>query len=466
MTDIDNELFVLQLFGLEEANVESVHYARDGNDGIVHITLAKQPIPCPHCGHETPKIKNYVHKKITHSILSDRRCTIDYNARRYQCPICGRTYYEFNPFVFKSMKISIKTVYSVLEDLKDFNETYASVAQRYHISPTSVISMFDKHVSIPRKTLPKLINFDEVYAFRSKDSKYVCVLLDYESQEPIDILPKRHKDWLISYFMKIPLEERKKVKMCCSDMYPVYRDVVKSCFPTAIHTCDHFHVVQDHTRRMDTVRKRIMRGYPKNSDEYYLLKHFNWILFKCQDDKKDLFDPAREREYNKHFQAYLNFYEIRELLLSIDQDLNEAWKLKDDLSDFYGQATVETAPDMLEELIKKFRSSSIKEMREFAQTLNTWQKEIVNSFYIVAHEYKIDAESGEVSIRGLKMNNAIIENRNAIIKCLKKNANGFTNWERFRNRTLYVLNKESSFMMMPTYPSNKIDKSSRKKGKK
>ena len=54
-----------------------------------------------------------------------------------------------------------------------------------------------------------------------------------------------------------------------------------------------------------------------------------------------------------------------------------------------------------------------------------------------------------MAIRNMKMNNAIIENRNAIIKCIKKNANGYTNWDRFRNRVLYVLDKDANFLMNP-----------------
>ena len=47
------------------------------------------------------------------------------------------------------------------------------------------------------------------------------------------------------------------------------------------------------------------------------------------------------------------------------------------------------------------------------------------------------------------MNNGIIENRNKIIKCVKNNANGYTNWKRFRNRLLYVLNKDATFSLNP-----------------
>ena len=51
---------------------------------------------------------------------------------------------------------------------------------------------------------------------------------------------------------------------------------------------------------------------------------------------------------------------------------------------------------------------------------------------------------------GNRMNNAIIENRNAIIKCIKKNANGYTNWDRFRNRVLYVLDADARFSLNPS----------------
>ena len=43
------------------------------------------------------------------------------------------------------------------------------------------------------------------------------------------------------------------------------------------------------------------------------------------------------------------------------------------------------------------------------------------------------------------MNNALIENRNKSIKLLKHSSNGYTNWDRFRNRVLFCLNEDSTF---------------------
>lgn len=97
----NDEQFVLQLFGLENEDVQSIQYMPAGDIAMVDITLAPHPIKCPECSYDSPKVKNYVLKKIRHSELTDRACILRYHARRFVCPVCGRTYYEANPFVFK-----------------------------------------------------------------------------------------------------------------------------------------------------------------------------------------------------------------------------------------------------------------------------------------------------------------------------------------------------------------------------
>lgn len=449
------QLLLNNLFNLDHDDVSDITCTSENHMMILHVTLVDKHPPCPCCGFTVPKIKEYVIKKITHAALTTQKCMINYRARRYRCPICGRTYYEFNPFVFKSQKISILTVHNILNDLKDFNETFTSIARRYHVSATTVCSIFDRHVDIGRNHLSEIINFDEVYAFKSDKSKYVCVLLDFKNQVPIDILPSRKKEDLLNYLRKIPLKERNKVKYICSDMYGVYREVAQKMFPKAECILDYFHLSQDFHRKMDTVRIHVMKGYSdkKSSDEYYLLKKFNWILFKnpIEKDKNgiDLFDIERERKYNHHFQSYLNFYDIRRKILDINNDLTTCYRLKLKLVDFYMNATIDTAKEELESLIRECINSQIDEMIAFSNNLIHWKKEIINSFTIVGVEYKVEADKGQVVVCNKKVNNAIIENRNKIIKCIKNNANGYTNWFRFRNRVMYVLDPKATFKLEP-----------------
>lgn len=121
-------------------------------------------------------------KKINHSILSDRGYQILYHARRYVCPVCGRTYYEVNPFVSKRMKISSWVVLSVMKDLRRPIETFTSVAQRYHIPTTTAAALFDHTVSIPRGRLPKILSIDENYAFFSREQRDAYYLLKHQNK--------------------------------------------------------------------------------------------------------------------------------------------------------------------------------------------------------------------------------------------------------------------------------------------
>lgn len=445
--------FILDLFNLDQKDVKSIRFSKIAdNYSQIDVTLEPHYPQCPECGFNKPKIKNYVPKKINHSVLDNRKTVILYNARRYVCPICGRTYYELNPFVFRSMKISADVVMNVLQELKDFNETFSSVARRYNISPTSVCSIFDQHVQLSRTKLPEVLSVDEVYAFRSPSSKYVCMFLDFVTQEPVDVLPSRRYDDLYSYFGKIPEEERRNVKLLCSDMYDTYRSIASSCFPDCRVAVDYFHLSQEFHRKMNDVRIRIMKGCSKDSNNYYLLKKFNWMLFKNGDEKDkqgEIFDPNREKIYNRHYKTYLNLYDIREYLLNVDQELTEAYNLKLELTEFYKTNTYESAKLNINDFIQKFHKSSVVEMNMFGRTLVKWKEEIINSFIIVKYDYKIDKDTGHVVVHNRKINNSIIENRNKIIKNIKHNANGYSNWFRFRNRLLYVLRPGATFHLEP-----------------
>ena len=109
----------------------------------------------------------------------------------------------------------------------------------------------------------------------------------------------------------------------------------------------------------------------------------------------------------------------------------------------------ETAEEAINDLIKQFSESKIPEMKSFAGTLKNWRTEIINSFYVVYTEYVIDKEDGHVDLREKHITNAIIENRNKVVKLIKNNANGYHNWERFRNRMMYVMTPDATFTLTP-----------------
>lgn len=153
--------------------------------------------------------------------------------------------------------------------------------------------------------------------------------------------------------------------------------------------------------------------------------------------------------HNSHFKSYMNYYDLRKKLLEINNDLTICYSLKLELVDFYSKSTIDNAKVNLEILIRSFIDTNIEEMIKFSNNLINWKQEIINSFTIVGAEYKVEADKGQVVVCNKKVNNAIIENRNKIIKCIKNNANGYTNWLRFRNRVMYVLDPNATFSLEP-----------------
>ena len=127
------------------------------------------------------------------------------------------------------------------------------------------------------------------------------------------------------------------------------------------------------------------------------------------------------------YQTFWHKSEILGYLLTIDQDLTTAYKLKERYREFNLTADYETCEDELNDLIFEFRNSQLEEMRKMGKTLSKWKDEIKNSF---------------IRIDGRRISNGPIESMNNKIKTVIKTSNGISKFSRFRNRVLYSINKD------------------------
>ena len=460
---------LLALFNLNEEDVMEIDVSHKSDAVYIYIKLNKQEHKCPVCESKTSRVKAYTNKKILHSLLSNYPCFIIYRARRYVCETCRKTFYEHNPFTHKNMKISVVTVSNVLLDLKKVSETFTSVANRYNLSSTTVASIFDSHVVMSRKMLPELLCIDECYAFSSSQGNYVCVLIDFETKNTIDLLPSRRKQDLIRYFDRIPLEERKRVKMVCIDMWETYRVVAKAKLPNAQIALDKFHVLQELRRKVIKVRNTVMNknkgykitkkleieakrskeariklyNYKQKNKNYYLLKKFRWLLLINEEKRKTSLDMNNKKKFNRTLNQYTNFYDLLNMILNIDPQLKKAYYFLIKVDEFFREANINNAKVKIDKIIDYALHSEVVELNSYGHTLMRWRREIINSFYIIN---EVD-EYGEVFSR--KINNGIAENKNRTLKLIKNHSNGYRNWERFRNRSLYVLNDDATYNLYP-----------------
>lgn len=74
-------------------------------------------------------------------------------------------------------------------------------------------------------------------------------------------------------------------------------------------------------------------------------------MFKKEDDPK-YFSEAAEAKYNVKFQKEMDYKDLLDEILKSDEELKEAYQLKNEVTYFYEHATVGTALEKLNTLIQ------------------------------------------------------------------------------------------------------------------
>lgn len=401
----------------------------NSNHTIILRLIKDDSLSCPHCGCiGAYRLRSSVYQLINHASSIENNITLKLYRRVYLCE-CGKTFKEPNPFTESKRKTTIQKEWKILLALKDINKSFSDVAKEFNLSVTSIQNIFDSKVDIKRQKMTEVLCVDEVYSKHCGYHKYCFITYSPQLNKILDVLPSRNKEDLCGYFGKIPLEERKLVRYFSMDLYNVYRQVAKLCFPNALICADHFHVIKNITDFFNSARIRIMKKYEhlkgQNDNWYWLYKKYWKKLLKSPDKlgyKK--FRVTRSG-------MYLDDHQIVDYMLSIDKDLKDAYEILNEYRNFNSIATIINAEEMLDELIIKFHNSSLNEYGKAYKLLKNWRTEIINSFH---------------RVNGYIISNGGLERANRDIKTIIRHAYGFTNFERLRNRIMYVKNENSSIL--------------------
>jgi transposase len=422
---------IIELLNLEyiEHLVSDISLRKDGQNVYVYITLKRETKKlCSICGSDKQYVHDYQTKHITHSITTIGKCTIIYKARRYRCKTCQKVYYEPNPFSSAYESISMYTKTLILEHLLDHTHTFTSAAKLYHTSIQSTINIFDTLVQPKRLRLPTYISMDEFYLSQKSKYKYACMMIDFEKNKVIDVYVTRHKHYLTSQFSRISKQERDQVKGFTIDMWDSYKEVINLAFPKALVAVDSFHVIKILNEAMKQIRLEVMRKHniktshlESNDIYYYMLKKFHYFFLRDYDGiySGHILIPKLNTAWKKE--------DILHYLLSIDDLLYEAYKLKEAYRTFNKSATYENCDDDLDLMIKSFRHFKHPAFRSFGKTLLKWRQEIKNSF---------------IRVNGKRLSNGKIEKMNSKVKTIIKSANGIKSFDRLKRRIMFTMNQD------------------------
>ncbi len=384
--------FIKQLLNLKGVKINKISH----EDSFVKIYISTDPHEhtCPKCGSKTSRVHDYREQIIKDLPFQFKHTYLVLRKRRYVCS-CGKRFYESYDFLPRYHRITNRLAQFVCNELTKLT-SLTSVASAANISVSTVIRIFN-HINYSTPSLPEVLCIDE-FKGNAETGKYQCILVDGKKNKILDIIPDRSQSHLISYFKKIPLEQRLNVKFFVCDMYKPYIDLAKVFFPNAKIIIDKYHFIRQVTWAIENVRKRIQKSMPSNLRKYY--KRSRKLILtryhKLKDENKRAVD----------------------LMLLYNDDLRVAHKLKEWFyeicqSDEYSYQSTE-----LTKWIENAESSGIPEFENCAATYRRWLKEIKNAF-------KYGYTNGPT------------EGFNNKIKVLKRISFGIKNFNRFRNRIIH-----------------------------
>ena len=363
----------------------------------LHIELPRKVHTCPVCTAKTAKIKDYRLQKIKDADILGYSAILYLKKRRYICQECGKCFYEENKLLGKYQRITIRLNKLIYKEFA-IMQSFSAIAARFGFSIPSIIRRYDR-IKHPLPKLPPTLSIDE-FRGNAGGEKFQCILTDPYRKEVLDILPSRKSEDLVAYFLQFTEHERRKVKLVSMDMSNIFRPVARLVFPSAEIVADKFHVIRNVLWALENVRKREQKLFHKAKRKWF------------KRSKKFLLCPACRLSLEERLEV--------NHMLNQSEALSAAYSLKESFYGIFKAKSSLEAKHKLSNWLQLVERLGLKEFSSCKGWCLSWGNEISK---IIDHK---------------GISNGYTEGCNNKIKVLKRISYGVRNFERFRNRILYL----------------------------
>ena len=386
--------FTEKLLGLQGLNITNIE--ENEKSILIYAEMERKEHHCISCGTATNTVHDYREQVIKDIPAFGKLVSIVLRKRRYRCKHCGKRFFETNSFLPRYHRMTNRLSAFVIDKLRD-ERSFTSVAKEVNLSVTTVIRIFDT-VSYPKAELTEAISIDE-FKGNTWGEKYQCILTDPVNKRVLDILPERYKPYLTSYFKQYPKETRNRVTYFVSDMWRTYSDISDVWFKNATQVIDKYHWIRQAIWAFDNVRKEEQKKLSPKLKKYF--KRSKSLLIK----RYDSLEEEQKQQVN--------------VMLYYSVNISKAYFYKEEFLKILSTKDTESAKKSMSEWIQSAENCGIPQFEKCADTMRNWYTGIINSF-------------------STTNTNGFTEGCNNKIKVLKRNAYGYNNFKRFRNRILHI----------------------------
>jgi len=378
--------------------IQGYHYVRTTyDDGQVIFSIKPAPFSlcCPICGSKNLKRRGTITRMFKTVPIGAKAVFIQLPVQRVQCLCCNairqvkirfaqqrRSYTK----AFERYVLALSRHMTILDVAKHLGVSWdviKDIQKRYLSKKYKRIRL--KHVTH--------IAIDEISI--GKGHRYLTVVLDLKTGAVIFVGDGKGSDALTPFWKRLNYAKA-EIKAVAIDMSPAFIAAVLENLPEATLVFDHFHVIKLYNDKLSKLRRAI-QNEAEGPLQKRVLKGTRWLLLK---NRHNLNEQKNEKERLDE-------------ALKLNKPLATAYYLKEDLKRVWLQVCKVDAKEILDEWIKKARSTSITILKKFANTLAS------HSFGILNH-YDYQISTGP------------LEGTNNKIKTLQRQAYGFRDAEFFK----------------------------------
>ena len=355
------------------------------------VVKVRQPFEiCPKCTTPSNIRCGKAYSTVREESIQGSPLWLRIQKHRYFCTSCKKPFTEHVLGIVPRRKTTQRFRRSLLKGCINY-VNLSKVKNDFKCSSGLIYKVFYEQAEVKlreRKGVqwPKRIGIDEHFFSRRKGyCEFATVISNLDKGKLFELAYGKQNKNLIEQLKDIP--GRENVQVVAIDMSDSYRSFVKAFFPNAKIVADKFHVLRLPTPTIIKHRKNI-HGHKQNLRTRRLLLKNRMSLdydVRCELDR------------------YLTQY----------PDLNELYRAKEKLYEFYRTKGLNRAVQSFHRLIEQMSKSNLPELNKLKNTLIKWKHEILRYF-----------ERG--------VTNALSEAINNSAKRLQRRACGYKSFKNYR----------------------------------
>lgn len=399
------EEFYTNLLGITDPWEVALIKRDSSSREVTAIVALKADIPllCPICGLPA-KLHDHRSRRWRHLDSCNHKTIVEADIPRVECAQHGVKQVAVT-WAVKGSRFTAEFESTVLLWLK--GDSISMVAENFRLSWDEVDGIMSRAVkrglARRQKTAPKRIGIDET-SFQ-KHHQYVTVILDKDTDSVIDILDDRKAITLRSWFETQEKSDFAQLESITMDMWDPFINAVKKSFPGAekLIAFDRFHVSQHFGKALDKVRAEEHRGFLACDEQSPLVRSkYQWLANSVRIDNR----ATRRKEFMQ--------------LTRLNLKTSRAWQIKEAASSLWNYSYIGVAEKNWRQLLGWISRCRLKPVIAVGKMVRRYFWGILNAIRF-------------------KVNNSMLEAKNACIQRIKKIACGFRNRKRFKNAILFHL---------------------------